>query len=292
MLAPIILFVYNRLEHVKSTITALKRNYLACDSILYIFSDNYKNDKDKKHVKAVREYLRSIDGFNEVRIIERKKNFGLFESITSGVTEVIKEHGKVIVLEDDLITSKYFLKFMNEALDFYENEEKVDSVSGYSLNIDIKDLQETFFLRFGESYSWATWQRSWKNFEYDADKLLNKIRNNNLEYKFNFEDGYNFMALLEEQSKRKNYSWAILWCAKIFADNKLTLFPSKSLVKSVGHDGSGTNCPELSDNDDLFITDLSSDPVKIGNINVEETILAYNLYAEHYKKFKKLTYAK
>ena len=120
-LAPIILFVYNRPEHTKKTLESLKINELASESSLFIFSDGSKNENDKKSVDEVRKYISTISGFKEIKIILREKNLGLADSVISGVTEVIEKYGKAIVLEDDIVTSKYFLKFMNEALDFYED---------------------------------------------------------------------------------------------------------------------------------------------------------------------------
>ncbi len=142
-LAPITLFVYNRLEHTKKTIDALKKNILAKQSELIIFSDAPKNKEDFMRVNGIRRYIKSIKGFKKIKVIERKENLGLAKSIILGVTKVVNEYNKIIVLEDDLITSKYFLKFMNEALDIYKDEKSVGSVQGY-----LYPIKETTVPRF------------------------------------------------------------------------------------------------------------------------------------------------
>lgn len=286
-LAPIVLFTYNRLYHTKKTIEALKNNLLASDSKLIIYSDAPKNENVINEVTAVRLYIKQIDGFKEIEIIERTENLGLFKSIISGVTEVINKYDKVIVLEDDLITSKYFLKYMNDALTYYEKDKKVASITGYSLNIDYTNLPETYFLHFGESYGWGTWKNNWNEFEFDAQKLLDEIKSRGLESKFEFDGNYEYMKILEVQNNNKAYSWAILWCAKIFIDNKLTLYPSRSLVKSIGSDGSGTNCAKCLIEEDLFYTRLFNEPINVGNIEIKENSLAYFLNVNHYKKYKR-----
>ena len=149
-LSPIILFVYNRPEHTKKTINALLNNKLAVESTLIIFSDGFKNEKDIDDVLKVREVIKNISGFKYLKIVEREKNFGLANSVISGVTEIIEEYGKAIVLEDDILTSKYFLNFMNEFLDLFKKEKKIYSISGYNFPIKIHSSYQyqIYFLLF------------------------------------------------------------------------------------------------------------------------------------------------
>src|ERR1700733_3957738 len=135
-IAPIVLFVHNRLETVKKTIESLQMNTLAKESELYIFSDGPKNPDDKIQVDLVREYLKTIRGFKNITIDESPKNSGLAISIIHGVTEIVEKFNKVIVLEDDLITSPYFLQFMNDGLNIYENDEKVMTINGHVPPLD------------------------------------------------------------------------------------------------------------------------------------------------------------
>ena len=130
-LSPIVLFVYNRPAHTQRAIESLESNRLAEESELFIFSDAPQDDKVAEGVRAVRNYLKTIKGFKKVIINERDKNLGLSGNIIAGVTDIVTRYGKVIVLEDDLVVSRHFLDFMNDALLFYENEPKVISVCGY-----------------------------------------------------------------------------------------------------------------------------------------------------------------
>ena len=178
-IAPTALFVYNRLEHTKRVIEALQKNVLASESDLIIFSDGPKHEKDVKKIDEVRKYLKTIDGFKSIEIFEKENNLGLSNSIISGVTEVVNRYGKIIVLEDDLVVSPYFLEFMNNALVKYENEEKVISIHGYIYPIKNK-LPETFFIKGADCWGWATWKRGWDLFEPNGQKLLDELLNKNL----------------------------------------------------------------------------------------------------------------
>jgi len=233
--APIALFCYNRLEHLKKTINSLKKNVLAKESELIIFSDYGKD------VGNVRKYIKTIKGFKKVIIVERKENFGLAKSIIKGVTEVVNKYGKIIVLEDDLLTGKYFLQYMNDALDFYEKDKKVGCVGGYIYPVKTP-LQETFFLNVPNPWGWATWKSSWKLFDKDGFGLLNEIVGKNLKKEFDVNNSYPYTKMLKNQIKGKNNSWAIRWRASLFLKKKLTLYPGKHLIKNIGLDGSGENC--------------------------------------------------
>jgi len=201
ILAPICLFVYKRPDLTFKTVTSLKENLYANESNLFIYSDAAKNDKDNSLVFEVRKYIKSIEGFKSVKFIERENNFGLSESIISGVSEVINQFDKVIVLEDDLITSKYFLKYMNEALDKYENENKVMSIHGYIYPVKSK-LPETFFLRGTDCWGWATWKNRWQTFEKDGKILLEHLKEKKLAYSFDHNGTTNNIKMLKKTNSR------------------------------------------------------------------------------------------
>lgn len=280
-LAPISLFVYNRPKHLKQTVNALKKNRLAKESELFIFSDGPKNIEDQKKVDEVRQYLNIITGFKKITIFKSKNNLGLANSIISGVTKVVNKYGKIIVLEDDLLTSPYFLQFMNEGLNFYEKENKVANIHGYVYPINFK-LPETFFLRDPGCLGWGTWKNNWKLFNKNGMILLKEIKNNKLTYTFDYDNSYTFTDLLEKQVKGKVDSWAIRWYASLFINNKLTLYPGKSLVFHNGSDNSGTHGGVPDD----YAVKLSNNSIKIQNVPIEENIFVRNKYIKYFRSIR------
>ncbi len=238
--APIVLFVYNRPWHTQQTIEALQKNESAYESELFIFSDAAKNEQSIEKVKKVRNYIKNIDGFKKTTIVERETNWGLANSIIDGVSKIINEYGKIIVLEDDLVTSPYFLKFMNETLEMYQNDEKVACIHGYIYPIE--NLPETFFIRGADCWGWATWKRGWNIFESDGQKLLDEVKRRNLQKEADFDNSYGYTKMLREQIKGKNNSWAVRWYFSAFLKEMLCLYPSKSFVQNIGNDDSGTHC--------------------------------------------------
>ena len=240
-LAQIALFVYNRPQHTRRTVGALQKNELAEKSDLVIFSDAPKTPEAAEAVREVREYIKTIDGFRSVSIIERDRNLGLANSVIDGVTKLCKEYGRVIVLEDDLITSPFFLEYMNTALARYQNDEQVMQISGYMFPISVAAATDAVFLPMTTSWGWATWQRAWQHFD-PAARGHGALKDNvDMRHKFNLDGGYDYFGMLEQQMQGKIDSWAIRWYLSVWIRGGLTLFPLITLVENIGFDGSGTH---------------------------------------------------
>lgn len=277
--APVILFAYNRPNHIKRTIESVLTNKEANQTDLFVFSDASKREEDKLKVMQVREYLRTVKQFRSVTIIERKSNYGLGDNIIEGVTEIIEKYGKVIVMEDDLIASPYFLKYMNEGLDMYEDNDKVISIHGYLYPVKEK-LSETFFMKGADCLGWGTWKRGWSIFEPDGSILLKKLIETHQTNAFDYNNAYPFTQMLKDQIEGKNNSWAVRWYASAFLNDKYTLYPGKSLIYHAGGDGSGTNTGF----DSMLDVTLTDKSIRLVKINVEQNISAYNAFMSFYRK--------
>lgn len=239
--APILLFVYNRPEHLKQLIASLQANAEAAQSMLFIYTDAARNKADEEQVNKVREVIRHIDGFASIEVVERATNWGLARNIIGGVTEQIRRYGRVIVLEDDLVVAPYFLRFMNDALEAYKDEPQVGHIQACDFTQDAS-LPDTFLIKFTGSWGWATWERAWQHFNPDGQALLNELENRRLTRRFDFNGNYRFTRMLRRQVQGKNNSWAIRWNASLFLKDILSLNVGRSLVQNNGFDGSGTHC--------------------------------------------------
>jgi hypothetical protein len=281
-LAPIILFAYNRPEHTRKTLLSLKQNYLANESTLIIYVDGPKvnaTEEQLQNIRKVKQVVREQAWCKDIEIIESAVNKGLSASVTEGVTEVLNKHGKVIVLEDDLLSDQWFLKFMNDALTVYENQTDVACITGYIYPVT-KELPETFFLKGADCWGWATWKRAWNLLETDGSKLLKELEAKNVTRDFNFDESYPYIQMLRDQIAKKNNSWAILWYASAYLKNKFTLYPGKSLIHNIGVDGSGTHSSTSSN----FDVEITHKEVKVELLQVQEHTEAKKIVAEYFKK--------
>ncbi|NGM63237.1 glycosyltransferase [Sphingobacterium sp. SGG-5] len=272
MIAPIILFVYNRPSHTRKTLQALERAKMASDSELFIFADGAKDSDTIARVNEVRTILREPWVFKNITIIEREKNWGLAENIIDGVTKIISEYGRAIVLEDDLEISMYGLRYFNDALEKYADNNKVMEISGYMFPIKDSDkLHETFFFRVANSWGWATWDRAWKHFNADIEMLTAHFTKEDIR-RFSIDYSENFWKQVREFKAGKINSWAIRWYLSIFNQGGLVLYPQRSMIQNIGTDGSGTH----SDRDNAYRVELSDTPIRIFTDKIEEDRQAYN----------------
>ena len=276
--APILLFVYNRPSHTRRCIESLLKNSLASESHLFIYADGAKNESQQKAVNEVRSYIRSIQGFKQVTLIERNENWGLARNIIDGVSTQVNRYGKVIVLEDDLIVAPYFLQFMNDALETYKDEPKVGHIQACDFTQD-PTLPETFLIKWTGSWGWGTWDRAWKHFNPNGKELLKKLEERKLTYTFDFNGKYGFTRMLRRQIEGKNNSWAIRWNASLFLEDILSLNAGRSLVQNEGFDGTGTNCG----GGGLYSSNLHLNKLNVIRINpIEESQEARKAFMRYY----------
>lgn len=284
MLAPILLFAYNRPRHLQHTVEALAHNPLAQESELFVFSDGARTEDDREDVELVRSYIHTIEGFKTVHRIERDRNYGLAANIIDGVTDIVNRYGRVIVLEDDLVTAPGFLQFMNDALDTYADEPRVGHIQAYDFTQNPR-LPETFLIKFTGSWGWATWQRAWQHFNPDGQYLLNELHRRHLTRRFDFNGKYGFTRMLRRQVEGKNNSWAIRWNASLFLQDILSLNVGRSLVQNEGFDGSGTHCGA----DHLYEARLYKERLRVEKISpVTENLEARKIFECYYARTNSL----
>ena len=253
-LSPVVLFTYNRVEETERTLKALQDNFLAEDSVLYIFSDGPKNNYDVGEINKVRAILNRLDGFRSVKIFSSDENKGLANSVINGVDEVLKHHDRVIVVEDDLVTSPNFLDFMNQALNFYAEDMKVASVSGFTLPLSNISIQSDYYFGYrASSWGWGTWKKVWQSVDWglsDVDGFFNDRESRKM-----FRRGGSYLVkMLSDQLRGNIDSWAIRFCYHQFQNNMVTVYPSVSKARNIGFKKNATHTSGSS----RFSTNLES----------------------------------
>lgn len=256
-LAPIILFVYKRPRHALAALESLRSNPQASGSHLVIHCDGPKDASEETAVTEVRRVVRLRRWCGTVEIVERDINIGLARSVSSGVTEMLRQHERVIVLEDDLVLSPSFLEFMNDALARYEGIEPVMQVSGYMFPAAFPAGLDACFLPMISSWGWATWTRAWRHYDPTMSAFARLSASKKKRRRFDLGGSYPFFDLLRDQCAGRVDSWGIRWYLSVFARHGLTLFPIRSHVRNQGWDGSGTHCGT----DDFYDTPLATSRV-------------------------------
>jgi hypothetical protein len=238
--APIALFAYRRPRHLRATLDALLRNPEAASSELWIFCDAPRDAGAAADVAQVRALAYEVQGFGQKRVIERPRNLGLAQSIESGVAELCGQHGRAIVIEDDLLVSPGFLAFMNRALVRYEHDGAVMQISGYQFPGRFEP-QRAVFLPLISCWGWATWQRAWQQYDASAAGAAQVLSDPARRRRFDVDGAYDYSGMLESQLAGRLDSWGVRWLLSVFLRDGLVLYPPATLVENIGADGSGTH---------------------------------------------------
>ncbi len=238
--APIALFVYRRAEHTARTLAALARNELAPQSELFIFADGPAGEHDREAVAAVRALVRTVSGFRRVTVCAAESNRGLAASVTGGVSQLLAEYDRVIVLEDDLETSPFFLRFVNEGLERFADDERICQIHAYAEPSAYPEIP-CFLRRGADCWGWGTWRRAWRLYNADGAALYRELCARRLRRSFDVEGAYPYTRMLRSQARGELDSWAIRWYASAFLAGRYMLQSNVPLVRNLGFDNSGTH---------------------------------------------------
>lgn len=239
--APVVMFVFNRPDNTYKTLKALSQNYLAPYTEIFIYSDGPRNDDDLILIKEVRDIINLEWGFKKIHINKSHVNKGLASSVIQGVTEILNTNKKIIVVEDDLITTPNFLDFMNQSLVFYENNEEVISVTGFTLPLKNMPTNQDFYVGVrASSWTWGTWADKWHCIDWGLENSLEILSKRDTRKKFN-RGGSDMCRMLKNQIEGKIDSWAIRFCAHQFKHDMLTVFPTSSKVINIGFGSDATH---------------------------------------------------
>lgn len=284
-MSPIILFVYSRPDYTLQTLNSLAENPEAKYSDLFVFADGAKSNASPEQIKKIqgaRAIVKSKQWCKSVTIFESEKNKGLANSIIGGVTEILKKYDRAIVLEDDLLLSKYFLSFMNDALDTYADNEKIGGVGASNYFCPPEVVKENFFLRTPDTYGWGIYRRSWQYFNGDSQFLLKEIEKRGLQKCLNMENSINLVRMMREQSVGKVDSWAVRWCASALLQDFLFFYPQTAMSRHEGFAG-GTNFTGHEEFHDERV-DLATEKNTVLKISLQENKTALQEYIKHHKK--------
>jgi len=281
--APIVIFAYRRPIHTQRVVDALLENPEAQDTDLIVFVDGPKTPAENHSIDEVLAIFSSLTGFASIDVQSSPTNLGLARSVIQGVTSVLEQHDRIIVLEDDILVSPSFLEYMNSALDLYENEEAVASIHGYIYPIE-RELPPTFFIRGADCWGWGTWRRAWEKFNPDGRDLLQQLEDSEQTSDFDFNGSAQYTDMLRGQIAGKNDSWAVRWYASAFLANMLTLYPGKSLVRNIGLDGTGTH----SGNSSILDTNTTQTKIRLAAppIDIVESLVGRGAFEEFFRSLK------
>ncbi len=281
-LAPVLITAFNRDFHFCETLDALSKNKDSKYTNLYISIDGWKNEEDKKKQEKIIQFAENYSNkFLSLNIDRKSKNLGLSRNITESITSIINKYEKIIVLEDDIVVSEAFLKFMNDSLEHYKNEEKIWHISAYNAINDKEKLNEVFLWRLMNCWGWATWKNKWSHYEKNSKNLIENFNKEQID-EFNLRATNIFWDQVVDNYEGTIDTWAIFWYATIFQNSGLCVNPWFSYVKNIGFDGTGTHYKKKTNIN--FNQELNHSGIFVSKDILEEDKEALSIMMHHYKK--------
>tara|TARA_B100001741_G_scaffold163105_1_gene134821 strand:- start:3025 stop:3975 length:951 start_codon:yes stop_codon:yes gene_type:complete len=278
-LSPITIFGYDRPNHLNNLLESLTKNSESKDSIVYFYIDGLNKNTDKSNYDKTIEVANKNWEFGEKKIIVRDKNLGCRDNIISGITEVLDRHKKIIVIEDDLVVSPYFLDYMNNSLSTYEKNKNIWHINGWSHPKSFFGKSGTAVSYIMSPWGWGTWGDRWKIFmngNYHNKNLISDMSKSKVK-KFNISNLYDFENIIVKHQQNEGSIWDAYWYQGMFLNNGLSIFPTRSHIQNFGFDGTGLHCGE----NDEFNTKLNQSRT----INYSKKIKVHNFYELSFKNF-------
>ena len=240
-MTPLAIFAFRRPDHLRALLASVAKCRRLEECAITIFCDGPRGPDDADAVQAARTVAREWAAAQGAQIVERAENLGLARSIVTAVTELVNAHGRVIVVEDDMILSPDFLDFILMGLDRYEHDERALQITGFQFALEPLPKADAFFIPLASTWGWATWRRAWQHFRWQPENP-ERLEDSATRDRFNLEGAYPYSTLLKNRLEGRNDSWGILWYWAVFQADGLVVFPRESLVNVGGADGSGTHC--------------------------------------------------
>lgn len=288
-LAPVLVTVYDRVNHLKSCIESLEKCAGSKETDVYIVSDGPAKIEDVDKVNAVREYIETIDGFKNVHKIFRVENYGVPHSVREAFEYVIKKHGKIILMEDDIVVAPNFLQYVNDGLNFYEKDRRIYSISGYCPPINISDdyPYDIFLCQRFNAWGYGTWLDRWDKLELSREMIEKTFKSKRNRKKIRQIGNDIIVNLLTW--KKEYYPGDYKICFKMVNNNLYSVTPVISKTNNMGYDGTGVRCKDNNNfknpildaglKNDIMVEDIQPDP-KINNL-----IKSYHSYLKHEIKY-------
>jgi Glycosyl transferase family 2 len=241
--APVVVYTYNRLEHLKKTIAALKANHLAAETDIFVVSDGPKDEFANHKVSVLRDYIDSIEGFRNVNRIYHTDNVGVIQSVQIAEKLILSGYDQLITLEDDIVTSRNFLDFINAGLDFYEASEQAFTIAGYCPPVKIaQDYQfDSWSSPWHSPWGYGIWKSKYESIDVEFNPFQ-EIKRIKSKYDFLKKHGDFFIETLDHDARGLMIAGDARFAGQMLLKGSYTVIPCKSKVQNIGMDGSGVHC--------------------------------------------------
>jgi len=239
--APIVVSVYDRPNHFKACVESLAKNKGAEKTLLFISSDGPRDAISAEKVRAVRDYIKTIKGFKEVFAFCPEENTS--GKIKRSVYERIKsDFPRYIRTEDDNVFSPYALKYFNQGLDLFEDDPRIHAICGYIYPRFPSGGHEQVYLQCLAGWGVAFWRDKDIYPGFDGKAIAKEVLSNKQLFKKVNNCLPHMAPMVKLIVDGKLKAGDVSRCNYIIKNDQICVFPSISLVRNIGNDGTGEHC--------------------------------------------------
>ncbi len=243
-MTPVVMIVFNRADMTRRMLLSFLKAEGSTDRDVRIFMDGARNESDRVKCDAVeRIILEFKDQLPRMQIVRRDQNWGCRANIIDAVTTVMREYGRAIVIEDDILISRSFLRYMDDALEFYKDDKRIWCVNGYR-NLGVKVPRtyknDIYLDRRNWSWGWGGWYDRWCRVDFDLKEWSSYMSDDRLVAKLD-SCGMELRPMAEGVVRGGLNTWDIQCTVHVVLNDLYAIEPRVLLSKSIGFGGDSTH---------------------------------------------------
>lgn len=291
---PVLLTAFKRYDTTIKVVEALRsaqvpRVYFACDG--------GRNPEEWEKVNKVRSIVDELDWGCEVHTRFYEENRGSKWGMTESISWFFENEEEGIILEDDIQPDLSFFYFCQELLERYRNDTRVWAINGNNLMSDWKhDSTDSYYFSshgYGAYWGWASWRRSWRQFDVRMEKWPQLHDSQLLKDYFlsrdEEEEGTNIFQKTWDESIPTAWDYQFDF-AKVLA-GAANIIPQKTLTCNVGFGDDGTHTVSANDarnREELYSVDFPLQHPEFLTVDKERDLIYFRRFIRtpYFRRFK------
>lgn len=245
----VLLIFFARPDTLKVVFSEIKKArpsklFLACDGA----RENVKGEAER--VDLCKKIVSHIDWDCEVLTHYSDVNLGCGRGPETAISWAFEHTDKLVILEDDCVPSESFFPYMEEMLNYYDNDNRIGIISGFNHFQEWNCGNNSYcFTKYGATLGWGTWKRVWDKFDFHvdliSDEYCQKLLRNDIPNKKSMLSRMKSWqtANIETHNKKVNY-WDIQFGFVKYSQSYLCVVPKTNLIYNIGV-GIGSTHTEL-----------------------------------------------
>lgn len=239
---PILFIIFNRVDTTQRVFEEIRKQK---PKYLFVAADGPRKNRqdDIENCEKTREIISRIDWGCQVKTLFRNENLGCGKAVSGAISWFFGNVDMGIILEDDCLPHSDFFPYCEELLLKYKDEEKIKVISGDNFQKGRKRGEQSYyFSAYPHIWGWASWKRTWKEYDYSLDSISKKefrsILKDYFSNSFEREFWYD-KFILSKKHYYNTWDYQLSFC--IWKNRGLNIIPNVNLITNIGFGNNSTH---------------------------------------------------